>query len=98
MFNRHLVIKNNFLLTAVAAACFFISNVAFAGVVHLKLKRSDASTPITKLEVVALVKSKMKGRILSVKKQRSYKFPDCYHVKLLQFDGEYQLIKVACRK
>jgi len=98
MFNKHPIIKNSSLLTMVAIACFFISNVAFAGVVHLKIKRSDTNKPITKLEVVALVKSKMKGRILSVKKQRSYKYPDCYHVKLLQFDGEYQLVKVACRK
>jgi len=98
MFNRRPMIKKNSLLTAVAVTCFFISNVALAGVVHLKIKRSDKNKPITKIEVVALVKSKMKGRILSVKKQRSYKYPDCYHVKLLQFDGEYQLVKVACRK
>jgi len=92
------ILNKKFLLIAIAASSLLLTNVTFAGVIYLKAKRSDANHPITKLEVVALVKSKLKGRILSVKKQRTYKYPDCYHVKLLQNDGEFQLIKVACRK
>ncbi len=81
----------------VIAACYvFFTSMAYAGVIHLPLKRTSANQPISKLEVVALVKSRMKGRILSVKRHAKYNFPDCHYVKLLEDDGEYQLIKVAC--
>ena len=92
--------KKTLLIVMVTVICnLFLTSVASAGVYHLSLKRTNANEPISKLEVVSRVKkSKYKGRILSVKKQRTYKHPDCYHVKLLQTDGEYQLIKVACRK
>jgi len=92
--------KKTLLIIMVTAICnLFLTSVVSAGVFHLSLKRTNANEPISKLEVVSRVKkSKYKGRILSVKKQRTYKYPDCFHVKVLQIDGEYLLIKVACRK
>lgn len=90
--------KKTLLLTAVASCTLFFAHTLYAGVINMPLKRSNANQPITKLEVVALVKSKLKGRILSVKTHRSYANPDCFYVKLLEDSGEYQLIKVGCTK
>ncbi len=100
MLYKHPIINKKLLLIAtVVIGNIFLTNVVSAGVFHLSLKRTKANEPISKLEVVSRIKkSKYKGRILSVKKQRTYKYPDCYHVKMLQDDGEYLLIKVACRK
>ncbi len=101
MLGEHSIINKQSLSIAaiVAIGNIFLTSVVSAGVFHLSLERTKADEPISKLEVVSRIKkSKYKGRILSVKKQRTYKYPDCYHVKMLQADGEYLLIKVACRK
>lgn len=91
--------KESLLIATVILLCnIIVVNTALAGVIYLPIRRTNAKQPITKLEVVALVKSKIKGRILSVKKRSKYKYPDCFHVKMLEHNGEYQLIKVGCSK
>jgi hypothetical protein len=67
-----------------------------AEVLNIPLARDIATQPITTLEIVAIVKSLLNGRVLSVKKQSSYTNPDCHFVKFLEDKGEFQMIKVAC--
>lgn len=86
------------LLTFIVSSNLLIISSSIAGVIYLPVHRSIKNQPITTLEVVALVKSKHKGRILSVKKHAAYRNPDCHYVKLLENNGEFQLIKVGCRK
>ena len=85
------------LLGAIITSNFYIANV-IAKTIYIPIYRSVKNQPITKLEVVAIVKSKHKGRILSVKMRSRYSNPDCFHVKLLEDKGEFQLLKLGCRK
>lgn len=71
---------------------------ANAEVIDIPIQRSVATQPMTKLEIISIVKSLLSGRILSIKKQSSYTNPDCYHVKFLEDKGEFQLIKLGCYK
>ncbi len=73
-------------------------SVAIAKEINIPVHRSIKNQPLTKLEVVALVKSKHKGRILSVKKRPTYTHPDCHYVKILELKGEFKFIKVGCKK
>ena len=67
-----------------------------AEVISIPIKRTIATQPITQLEVIAIVKTILSGRVLSIKKQSSYTNPDCYHVKFLEDQGEFQMIKLGC--
>ncbi len=84
------------LLSSVLATCLFISPLASAEVLNIPVKRAVPTQPVTTLEIVAIVKSLLSGRVLSIKKQASYSNPDCHHVKLLEDKGEFQLIKLGC--
>jgi hypothetical protein len=68
----------------------------YAEVINIPLQRSIATQPITTLEVVAIVKTLLSGRVLSIKKQSSYRNPDCHTVKFLEDKGEFQVIRVGC--
>ena len=67
-----------------------------AEVISIPISRSVATQPITRLEIIAMVKTILNGRVLSIKKQSSYTNPDCHHVKFLEDQGEFQMIKVGC--
>ena len=67
-----------------------------AEVISIPIKRTIATQPITQLEVIAMVKTILNGRVLSIKKQSSYTNPDCHHVKFLEDQGEFQMIKLGC--
>ncbi len=69
---------------------------AQAEVITIPIKRTIPTQPITPLEVIAIVKTILSGRVLSIKKQSSYTNPDCYHVKFLEDQGEFQMIKLGC--
>ncbi len=74
----------------------FAPQNAHAEVLNIPLQRVVATQPITSLEVIAIVKSLLNGRVLSIKKQSSYTNPDCHTVKFLEDKGEFQVIKVGC--
>ncbi len=69
---------------------------AHAEVISIPIKRTIATQPITQLEVIAIVKTILNGRVLSIKKQSSYTNPDCHHVKFLEDQGEFQMINLGC--
>jgi len=73
-----------------------VTQIASAEVLNIPLQRVVATQPITSLEVVAIVKSLLSGRVLSIKKQSTYSNPDCHTVKFLEDKGEFQVIKVGC--
>jgi len=75
---------------------FFVPQIASAEIINIPLQRVIATQPITSLEVIAIVKSLLNGRVLSIKKQSSYSNPDCHTVKFLEDKGEFQVIKVGC--
>jgi len=62
----------------------------------IPIQREIPTQPITKLEVISIIKSKLSGRVLSIKKQSTYENPDCHHVKFLADGGEFQIIQVGC--
>jgi hypothetical protein len=72
------------------------THTAQAEVISIPIARSVATQPITRLEIIAMVKTILNGRVLSIKKQSSYTNPDCHHVKFLEDQGEFQMIKVGC--
>jgi hypothetical protein len=78
--------------------CFSIgiSQIVHADDINIPIQRSIATQPVTKLEVIAIVKSILSGRVLSVKKHSTYTNPDCHHVKFLEDQGEFQRIKLGC--
>ena len=84
------------LLSAVLCMSALATQPINAEVLNIPLTRDIATQPITTLEIVAIVKSLLSGRVLSVKKQSSYTNPDCHYVKFLEDKGEFQMIKVAC--
>lgn len=69
---------------------------AYAEVIALPVQRVIPTQPITKLEIVAMIKSMLRGRVLAVKKQSTYTNPDCHHVKFLEDKGEFYMIKIGC--
>lgn len=84
------------LLSTVLCMSTLATQPVTAEVLSIPLTRDIATQPITTLEIVAMVKSLLSGRVLSVKKQSSYTNPDCHYVKFLEDKGEFQMIKVAC--
>ncbi len=85
-------------LLATLVFCFsaLLPQMANAEVINIPLQRVVATQPITSLEVIAIVKSLLNGRVLSIKKQSSYSNPDCHTVKFLEDKGEFQVIKIGC--
>lgn len=76
--------------------CLLVPQSVNAEVLSIPLQRSVATQPITTLEVVAIVKTMLNGRVLSIKKQSSYSNPDCHYVKFLEDKGEFQMIRIGC--
>jgi hypothetical protein len=92
---------NHPLLQTLAFSALFsisalVSLPVHAEVINIPLQRSIATQPITTLEIVAIVKTLLSGRVLSIKKQSSYSNPDCHTVKFLEDKGEFQVINVGC--
>jgi hypothetical protein len=69
---------------------------AHAEIIFMPIQRVIPTQPITKLEVIGMIKSILNGRVLSVKKQSTYNNPDCHLVKFLEDRGEFQMIQVGC--
>lgn len=53
--------------------------------------------PASRLAIIAAVKEKYKGRILSVRKQKNNPSKNCHHVKMIDERGEFLTIQVACK-
>lgn len=83
-------------LSLILCTSFFLSPLATAEVMNIPLQRTVATQPVTTLEVVAIVKSLLNGRVLSITKQSSYSNPDCHQVKLLEDKGEFHIIWLGC--
>lgn len=65
-----------------------------------KITRSKHIKPgkkVSKLAIIAAVKEKYKGRILTVRKRPRYYGKNCHHVKMIDSKGEFLLIQVACK-
>jgi len=74
----------------------FFSQKVHAEVIVMPIQRAVPTQAITTLEVVALIKTILNGRVLAVKKHSTYTNPDCHHVKFLEDQGEFQMIRVGC--
>lgn len=62
----------------------------------ISMKRANPAEPISRDGILSAVKSRYKGRILSVQEKPSASAPDCHIVRMLSIDGEYMTIQVAC--
>ena len=85
-----------FLLLIILSLSQVTIQTAQAEVISMPIQRVVPTQPITKLEIIALIKSFLSGRVLAVKKQSTYSNPDCHHVKFLEDHGEFQMIRVGC--
>jgi len=94
-FNSHPLLQSLF-LSAVVCLSILVQQPATAGELNIPLERIIATQPITTLEVMAIVKSLLSGRVLAIKKSSTYSNPDCHLVKFLEDKGEFQMIKVGC--
>ncbi len=77
-------------------SCMLTAQFTSAKTLTIPVQRPVATQPITKLEIIAIVKSLLSGRVLSIKKISSYSNPDCHLVKFLEDKGEFQIIKLGC--
>ncbi len=91
----HPLLQSLFLIIILSVSSV-VSQTAEAEIISIPIQRSVATQPITRLEVIAIVKTILNGRVLSIKKQSSYTNPDCHHVKFLEDQGEFQMIKLGC--
>jgi len=91
----HPLLKSLFFMIILSLSSVTTQTVQ-AEVISIPIARSVATQPITTLEIIAMVKTILNGRVLSIKKQSSYTNPDCHHVKFLEDQGEFQMIKVGC--
>jgi len=93
-------LKKNPLHTLLLMLMLGIFQITFqsaqAEVILMPIHRTIPTQPITKLEVVGMVKSILSGRVLSVKKQSTYANPDCHHIKFLEDKGEFHIIELGC--
>ena len=85
-----------FLLLLILSTSQIIFQKAQAEVILMPIERAIPTQPITKLEVIGMVKSILNGRVLSVKKQSTYTNPDCHHIKFLEDQGEFHMIHIGC--
>ncbi len=92
---KHPLLKSLFFILLMGIGSLTAVTV-HAEVISIPIKRTIATQPITQLEVIAMVKTILNGRVLSIKKQSSYTNPDCHHVKFLEDKGEFQMIKLGC--
>lgn len=95
MLRRHPRIRA-FLLTLIIGVSHINFQSLHAEVITMPIHRAIPTQPITTLEVVALIKTILSGRVLAVKKSSTYSNPDCHHVKFLEDKGEFQMINVGC--
>ena len=70
--------------------------IAQAEVIVMPIQRAIPTQPITSLEIVAMIKTVLNGRVLALKKQSTYTNPDCHHIKFLEDEGEFHMIQVGC--
>ncbi|MEE9327906.1 MAG: hypothetical protein V3U71_11505 [Cocleimonas sp.] len=91
----HPLIKT-IILTFFLAVSNFATHSLSAEDIIIPVQRSVATQPITTLEIMAIVKSLLSGRVLYVKKKSTYSNPDCHYVKFLEDQGEFQIIKLGC--
>lgn len=87
---------HTFLLMLLLSICHITFHNAHAEVILMPIHRVIPTQPITKLEVVGMVKSILSGRVLSVKKQSTNANPDCHHIKFLEDKGEFHIIEIGC--
>lgn len=85
-----------FLMLLILSTSHITFQNAHAEVIFMPIQRVIPTQPITKLEVIGMVKSILNGRVLSVKKQSTYTNPDCHHIKFLEDQGEFHMIQVGC--
>ena len=84
------------LLTLIIGVSHINFQLAQAEVISMPIQRAVPTQPITTLEIVAMIKTILNGRVLAVKKRSTYSNPDCHHVKFLEDKGEFQMISVGC--
>ena len=85
-----------FLLLLILSTSQIVFQKAHAEVILMPIQRTIPTQPITSLEVVAMIKTILSGRVLAVKKRSTYSNPDCHHLKFLEEKGEFQIINVGC--
>jgi len=83
-------------LTLLISIGLLLTQLASAEVINIPIQRTISTQPITTLEIISIVKSLLNGRVLSIKKLSSYSNPDCHQVKLLEDEGEFQIIRLGC--
>ena len=94
-FTRNLLLRTRFFALLLCLYSLILQPIS-AEIINIPLQRSVATQPITSLEIIAIVKTLLNGRVLSIKKKSSYSNPDCHTVKFLGDKGEFQVIKVSC--
>ena len=92
----HTLFLKKQLFSALISLCLFTPLSLNAEIINIPIQRTIATQPVTSLEIIAIVKSLLSGRILSIKKASSYTNPDCHFVKLLEDKGEFQIIRLGC--
>ena len=72
---------------------------AATGVIHDKLGRAEAGRPVSSLQVVNFVKTKYlhKGKGVGLHKYPKDNFPDCYIVRLMDYEGIITILKINCQ-
>lgn len=63
----------------------------------ISMKRTNPAKPLPKSEIIAKVKSKHDGRVLSIRDEPRGG-EDCHIVNQMGEDGELRIIHVACTK
>lgn len=87
------------LSSSLALTGFFMTSVSIAAAsgspYKYEMKRVKPDSPLRKSTIMAYIKKKHNGRILSIV-HNSDNGPDCHILKLMGEDGEYRIIHVAC--
>lgn len=81
-------------LTLIISQIIFLQ--AHAEVILMPIQRVVPTQPVTKLEVISMIRSILNGRVLSIEKQSTDINPDCHHIKFLEDYGEFHMIQVGC--
>ena len=85
-----------FLLLSLLMLSQISCKIAQAEVIIMPIQRAVPTQAITELEVVAMIKTILNGRVLALKKKSTYTNPDCHHVKFLEDKGEFHMIRIGC--
>jgi len=69
-------------------------------VVKIPLKNKQNTQLVSKLEIIATVRAKYTGKIeiLSVRKKGASYGENCHYVKIIDSEGEFIEIHIACKK